>query len=205
MAESESTRWEAIVLAAGAGRRFGGRKLTALFEGRPLIAGALDAAFAAPARGVILATDGDTDLVRIARDRAQALGRAADLRVVVVADAAEGMGASLRAAAQVLPDDAAGAFVFLGDMPRIPRAVPRALASAMDGALDGSIDLAAPCFEGRRGHPVLFGRVHFAALRALSGDVGAQAVLAEAGPRLALVDSPDAGVLFDVDRPEDLA
>ena len=201
MAGSESTRLEAIVLAAGAGRRFGGRKLTAIFEGRPLIAGALDAAFVAPARGVILATDGDPDLAAIARDHARALGRADDLRVLVVAEAAEGLGASLRTAIGALSADAEGAFVFLGDMPRVPPDVPRALARA----LEEGFDLAAPRFGDRRGHPVLFGRAHFPALRTLGGDVGAQSVLARAGERLRLVDSPDAGVLFDVDRREDLA
>lgn len=200
MAGSESTRLEAIVLAAGAGRRFGGRKLIALFEGRPLIVGALDAAFAAPVRGVVLATNGDPELTAIARDHARRLDRLSDLRVIVVTEAAEGMGASLAAAAAALPDDADGAFVFLGDMPRIPAEVPARLAAA----LAGDVDLAAPRFQGRRGHPVLFGRGHFAALRALKGDVGAQNVLATAGTRLVLVDSPDAGVLFDVDRREDL-
>jgi len=200
MAGSESTRLEAIVLAAGAGRRFGGRKLTALFEGRPLIAGALDAAFAAPVRGVILATDGDPDLAAVGRDHARSLDRLADLQVIVVAEATEGMGASLAAAAAALPEDADGAFVFLGDMPRVPAVVPARLAAA----LAGEVDLAAPRFQGRRGHPVLFGRGHFAALQALGGDVGAQNLLAAAGSRLVLVDSPDAGVLFDVDRREDL-
>jgi molybdenum cofactor cytidylyltransferase len=193
-------RLEAVVLAAGAGRRFGGRKLTAIFEGRPLITGALDAAFAAPARGVVLATDGDPELAGIAQDHARALGRESDLRVVAVTRAAEGMGASLRAAIQALPVDAAGAFVFLGDMPRVPASVPRALAAA----LDETHDVAAPRFDGRRGHPVLFGRAYFPALRALGGDLGAQSVLTGAGSRVALIDSPDAGVLFDVDRPEDL-
>jgi len=201
MAGSESTRLEAIVLAAGAGRRFGGGKLTARFAGRPLIAGALDAAFAAPARGVILATDGDPALAMIARAHARALGREGDLRVIVVAEAAEGMGASLRAAVAALPADAEGAFVFLGDMPRVPPEVPRALALA----LDEDRDLAAPRAGGRRGHPVLFGRAYFPALRALTGDVGAQQVLAQAGARLALIDTADDGVLFDVDRREDLA
>lgn len=200
MAGSESTRLEAIILAAGAGRRFGGRKLSALFEGRPLIAGALDAAFDAPARSVILATDGDPDLADIARDHARGLDRESDLRVVVVANAAEGMGASLAAAAAALPTDADGAFVFLGDMPRIPAG----LAANLAAALVGEVDLVAPRFSGRRGHPVLFGRGHFAALKALRGDVGAQNLLAEAGSRLVLVDSPDAGVLFDVDRRGDL-
>lgn len=201
MAESESMRLEAIVLAAGAGRRFGGRKLLAPFEGRPLIAGALDAAFGAPVRGVTVATDGDLELTTIVLDHVRTLGRESELKMVIVGDAAEGLGASLRSAVAALPADTEAAFVFLGDMPRIPREVPHALARA----LDEGCDLAAPRFGERRGHPVLFGRSYFAALRTLTGDVGAQRLLEKAGARLVLVDSFDAGVLFDVDRREDLA
>jgi molybdenum cofactor cytidylyltransferase len=201
MAESESTRLEAIVLAAGAGRRFGGRKLLAPFEGRPLITGALDAAFAAPVRQVRLAIDDDVELSTIAGDHARSLGRGRDLSVIAVEGAAEGMGASLRTAVAALPSDTTGVFVFLGDMPRVPPGLAQALAKA----LTNRFDLAAPRFEGRRGHPVLFGRAWFPALLGLTGDAGARDLLARGGERLALVDTPDSGVLFDVDRPEDLA
>lgn len=201
MAESESTRLEAIVLAAGAGRRFGGRKMLAPFEGRPLIAGALDAAFAAPVRRVRLVTDGDPELAAIVGDHALDLGRPDDLEVVVARDAAEGMGASLREAVASLPAETDGAFVFLGDMPRIPVG----LAASLAEVLAKGFDLAAPCFEGQRGHPVLFGRACFPTLRRLAGDEGARSLLSAAGERLALVETSDPGILFDVDRREDLA
>jgi molybdenum cofactor cytidylyltransferase len=190
---------EAIVLAAGAGRRFGGRKLLAPFEGRPLILGALDAAFNAPARTIILAVADDAELRSVAMDHARRRDRIEDLRLMVAADAGEGLGGSLRNAASALPDDTEGVFVFLGDMPCIPPAAPLALARAFDGPGD----LIAPRQEGRRGHPVLFGADWFPALRASSGDVGAQALLAEAGDRLRHVEG-FSGVLFDVDRPADL-
>jgi molybdenum cofactor cytidylyltransferase len=118
----------------------------------------------------------------------------------VATDAAEGMGASLRAAIVALSPGSEGVFVFLGDMPR----VPPGLAQDLIRSLTPGVDAVAPRFEGRRGHPVLFGKACFSALRSLSGDLGAREVLAAMGERLALVDSPDAGVLFDVDRPEDL-
>lgn len=209
MAERKSARCDAVVLAAGAGRRFagqgarssGGRKLLAPFEGRPLIAGALDAAFAAPARRVLLVTAGDPDLAAIAIDHAEALGRRDDLDIVVAIDAAEGMGASLRTAVGALPPDGEAVFVFLGDMPR----TPPGLASALLDALTPDFDAVAPRFGERRGHPVLFGRACFPALRRLGGDVGARQVLIAIGERLALVECSDPGVLFDVDRPRDLA
>ena len=85
-------------------------------------------------------------------------------------------------------------------MPRIPQNAAAMLADAFaNGAL-----AAAPTFGGRRGHPVLFSASLFPALLALSGDRGAASVLAGLGEDLALVPAADDGVLFDVDRPEDL-
>jgi len=52
---------------------------------------------------------------------------------------------------------------------------------------------------------VLLGRSLFPQLLALTGDAGARGVLQALGDRLALVEAPDDGVLFDVDTPADLA
>ena len=53
---TEAPEFEAVVLAAGAGRRFGGGKLLAPWAGGALLDGALAAALAAPARRVIVVT-----------------------------------------------------------------------------------------------------------------------------------------------------
>ena len=50
---------DAVVLAAGAAARFGGGKLLAPWRGGLLIEAALDAAFAAPVRSVVLVTGAD--------------------------------------------------------------------------------------------------------------------------------------------------
>jgi molybdenum cofactor cytidylyltransferase len=85
-------------------------------------------------------------------------------------------------------------------MPRIPVTV----LSAMAEALAAGAQAAAPVFAGRRGHPVLIGRTLFSDVLALEGDRGAGALLARLGDALAAAPAPDDGVLFDVDRPEDL-
>lgn len=186
---------EAIVLAAGSGSRFGGRKLLAPWGAGVLLQGALAAAHAAPVRAVTVVTGAD------AEDVAAVVG-AFDptIRLVHAPDHAEGMGASLRAGIASLPADTAGAFIFLGDMPRVPHAVLPRLAEA----LATGAPAAAPVFDGRRGNPVLIGRGLFPRLLALSGDTGARAVLQGLGDRLAVIEAPDDGVLFDVDAPDQL-
>ncbi|MDB5431284.1 MAG: conserved uncharacterized MobA-related protein [Caulobacter sp.] len=197
---ANNTRLEAIVLAAGAGSRFGGGKLLAPWRGGVLLDGALSAAFAAPVRTVTVVTGADAERVQAAaRAFADKAGETARLRVVHAPEHAEGMGASLRTGVGALPDDTEGAFVFLGDMPSVPSGLANALAAALKDAA------VAPVFEGAKGHPVLFARSLFPALVALSGDRGAKAILNDLGDGLALVASPDAGILWDVDTPADLA
>jgi molybdenum cofactor cytidylyltransferase len=186
---------EAVVLAAGSGTRFGGGKLLAAWDAGVLLEGALTAAFAAPARSVTVVIGADADAVAAA-------ARAFDPRALIVhaADHAEGMAASLRAGIASLPPDADGVFVFLGDMPRVPTTLLGRMAEAL---LDGALAVA-PVFQGRRGNPVLLDRTLFPQLLALTGDAGARGVLQSLGERLVLVESPDDGVLFDVDKPSDL-
>lgn len=185
----------ALVLAAGSATRFGGGKLCAPYAGRPLLHHALAAAFAAPVGSVTVVTGADAEAVA-----ACARAFSDDVRLTHAADHAEGMAASLRAGIAALPEGAHAAFVFLGDMPRVPHAVLGPLAQAVaDGA-----PAAAPVFGGRRGNPVVLGKDVFAAVSALSGDVGARPILQRLGARLALVEAPDDGILFDVDEPSDL-
>jgi molybdenum cofactor cytidylyltransferase len=195
-------RFEALVLAAGSGSRFGGGKLLAPFAGGVLLDGALAAAFAAPARTVTVVTGADADTVAAsAQAFAERIGQSARLSVVHAPQHAEGMGASLRTGVASLTSDAQGVFVFLGDMPRVPPVVLPWLAKAVAAGASA----AAPVFQGRRGNPVLLGATLFPDILALQGDTGARAVLQDLGERLALVEAPDDGVLFDVDRPGDLA
>ena len=187
--------FQALVLAAGSATRFGGRKLLADWNGAPLLHAALAVARAAPVEGVTVVTGSDAAEI-------EACVTAFDpaIRRVHAPDHGQGMAASLRAGVAALPADTQGVFVFLGDMPRVPRTVFAAMAEAVrDGAL-----AAAPAFRGRRGNPVVLSREVFAAVAALSGDTGARDLLNDLGARLVLVESPDDGVLFDVDVPGDL-
>jgi len=197
----EGCDFEALVLAAGAGSRFGGGKLLAPWRGGLVLHGALAAAFAAPVRGVTVVWGADRRVPDAALAWAQAQGQTGRLRLAQAERCAEGLSASLKAGLAALPAGCAGTFLFLGDMPRIPPLVLQPLANAVRAGAPA----AAPFFQGRRGHPVLLGQGLFAEVADLVGDRGAGRLLDRLGAAVAGVPAPDDGVLYDIDRPEDLA
>ena len=193
--DPDAGAYHAVVLAAGAGTRFGGGKLRAEWRGKPLIRWAVEAACASPAGSVAVVTGADPAVPEAAR-----CDCTAPLVVVGAMDWAEGLSASLRAGFSSAPINARGVFVFLGDMPRTPHDMGRRLCEA----LAGGARAAAPVCGGRRGHPVLIGPGLADQVARLTGDTGLNAVLDELGPALALVETDDDGVLFDVDTPDAL-
>ncbi len=183
----------ALILAAGQSRRFGGGKLRAPWNGRPLILWALEAALAAPVSEVILVWGGDPLILPL-------LPPDPRLRTVHCENHLDGMGASLAAGLKAIDPKSVGAYVFLGDMPRVPTLLMKTMAKA----LEGQVLAIAPQFDKRRGHPVLLSAALFPKLLTLNGDQGAGAVLKTLDEGLIFVLAPDDGCLFDIDRPDDL-
>jgi nicotine blue oxidoreductase len=178
-----------LVLAAGAGRRMGGRPKALL----PYRGGLL----AEHAAGVL--ADGGCEPVVVVLGAAEAELRGPRVRVVRNPDWASGMGSSLRVGLAELPEDAAAVVVSLVDMPGVTGAAVRRLVRAFRG---GS-GLAAAAYGGRRGHPVLFAREHWAGIAgAARGDAGARAYLAARPAELTLVECGDVASGEDVDTPE---
>jgi molybdenum cofactor cytidylyltransferase len=64
-------------------------------------------------------------------------------------------------------------------------------------------DIAVPTYQGRRGNPVAFSRIHLSRLLQLSGDQGARSLL-KAFPVIE-VDVDDAAIGRDIDFEADLA
>ena len=185
--------FHAIVLAAGSGSRFGGGKLMTPWRGGVLIDGALAAARAAPVRDVRVVTGADPAV-------AAHVAGLPDVIMVASPDHALGLSRSLRAGIASLPADAAGALIFLGDMPLIPHAVLAPLVEALAKGAPAAV----PVWQGREGHPAALSAGLFARVLGLDGDRGARAVLEALGEQLILIGAPDAGILLDVDRSTDV-
>lgn len=182
----------AILLAAGAGKRFGGEKLL-----HPLEDGVAIAAHAA--RNLLAATPDVIAVVRWGDFPLYDMLEQEGCQVTMFRDAARGMGASL--AHGVGQARGAGGWVIaLADMPRIaPDTIRRIIAALEEGAL-----IAAPVCQGQRGHPVGFGAKLRDELLALDGDQGARAVMERHRADLRLIECEDPGALYDIDRKSDL-
>jgi CTP:molybdopterin cytidylyltransferase MocA len=185
-------RIASIVLAAGAGLRFGGGKQLAPLRGKPLLAHALAAAAAGPADAIFLVLGAEAETIEGALDLGTTI-------VVRCEDWERGPGASLRAGIEALPEDVATALVTLGDEPFIS---PQASRRLLEARRPGLRALRAT-YGDRPGHPVLIERELFPALRAIQSTARPAELLRDAG--IATVACDDLGHPADVDTPEQLA
>ena len=175
-----------LLLAAGAGERFGGPKALARdADGTSWLLRSVVAL--APCSRVVVVLGAEAEraaaLLPMSVDRVRA------------DDWAEGMGASLRAGLGALdPADQVAALVSLVDLPDVDsRVVGRVLAAALGPGV-----LARASYAGVPGHPVLIGSEHWAeVMQDATGDRGARDFLA--GREVTLVECGDLATGADVD------
>lgn len=180
-----------ILLAAGAGSRFGGGKLLHPLEGVAI--------GVRSARNLLQSGLPLTAVVRSRSDDLVKLLQAEGVMVTVCPNAVEGMGASL-AHAITQTQDASGWVVALADMPRI---LPETIRQVVDAMRAGAL-IAAPSYRGERGHPVGFCAALRDELLACGGDEGARAVIKRHHAEIEWIATDDQGVIIDIDRKEDI-
>ncbi|MBO0828291.1 MAG: nucleotidyltransferase family protein [Streptosporangiales bacterium] len=174
-----------LVLAAGAGRRFGGPKALARIDGVRLVD-----------RMVAVARDGGCRPVVVV-EGAASLAPVSGARVVHADDWAEGMGASLRTGLAALPDDAGACVVLLVDTPWLTGAAVRHVLAGRPGR-----GARVAVYEGRRAHPVVLARAVWPEVARLAvGDEGARAWMRAHPDEVTEVDCTGLADPTDVDVP----
>lgn len=186
-----------VLLAAGGGRRLGGRPKALLeHRGRPLVEHAVRALRNGGCGPVHVVLGAAADEVRARADLSACA-------VAVNPSWEEGMGSSLRAGLSSLAGtDADAALVLLVDQPGIgAEAVAR-----VRSAYRSRATLAAAAYEGVRGHPVLFGADLWADISTGAvGDQGARTYLRAHRDAITLVECSDVAQAYDIDTAADLA
>ena len=195
-APSRATRLHAlaaVIVGAGAGRRFGGPKAAArLSDGRRFVDVIAAIAHAAGLDPIVVVLP--PGVPPPAPDRAQ-------IRTVVNANSASEQIDSVRLGlAQLANAAVSAAVVWPVDH---PFARLESVLAVMDAERRHGASIVIPVFEGRRGHPTLFHRDVWRELM-VAGAEGARAVVRRDRARVHEVDVGDAGVRLGITTREDL-
>lgn len=182
-----------LILAAGLGRRFGGRKLLAGLDGRPILQFCLDLAQAAGLHPVAVVVGPDApafDTVLVWQDEIR----------VVNPQPQDGMSSSLLLGLTSLAQtDARSVLVLLGDQPRLTL---EQVAVVLDAPEDLARPIVVPRYAGVPGNPVLLERAAWPLARELTGDVGMSQLFRSRPELVRYIDVP--GQNPDVDTRDDL-
>ena len=179
-----------LILAAGKGSRFGGRKQLADLDGRPLLEHAILAMTASPVGrvAVVLGAGAESVIARVDFHGAEP---------ILCERWEEGQSASLACGLAELPGCEA-VVVTLGDLPHLStNAIRRVIAARGEG-----IEAVRATYSGAPGHPVLLERELVERMRDVTGDHGARNLLLSVSPREVPCD--DLGGGEDVDTPAQL-
>jgi molybdenum cofactor cytidylyltransferase len=186
----------AVVLAAGRAQRYGGDKLLAELDGRPLLQHVLDAAALAGLRPVIVVLPAHGERLQAA------ISWRHEQRVINPTPAA-GLSSSLRLGLEALQgrlDPPDRAVILLGDQPRLSRAQ---LAILLAHPPDERRPIVVPRYDdGRPGNPVLLERAAWSLAAGLTGDRGMSQLFTGRPELVRFADVP--GLNPDVDTPADL-
>ena len=180
-----------VLLASGAGRRFGGNKLLAPVEGVPLCRRAMAALAGAGLDRLALCSPYPEVLE---------LGAALGFAPMFNPRAAEGVSASIRLGLSAM-DGMDGALFSVCDQPWL---TTESIIRLKNAFLESKAAVCALAWKGKRGNPAIFPADLFGELAALTGDTGGGAVIRAHPDRLRLVEAASPRELLDVDTPEDL-
>jgi nicotine blue oxidoreductase len=184
-----------VLLAAGAGSRFGGPKALASLGGEPLLARAARTLLAAGCRPVVVVLGAAASEVRRTVDLS-------GVEVTVNDGWEQGISTSLRAGLEALRGRAPAAVVALADQPLVTPEVVRRLVAAWR---PGGAEAVVACYGGAWQNPVLFdASVWDEVAASVHGDEGAKVWLRANPERVVGVECGDAGSAADVDLPGDL-
>lgn len=181
----------AVLMASGAGRRFGSNKLLAQVEGTPLISRVLSAVPAALFSKAVVCSPYPEILE---------LAAAEGYLPLYNKDGAEGISASIRLGLSHM-GGMDGVLFCVCDQPFL---TTESIINLLNSFRLSKNTIHALSWRGTRGNPVLFPRSLFPALSALTGDTGGGAVIRAHPQLLTPVEVTSPRELQDVDTPADL-
>lgn len=183
-----------LVLAAGLSQRMGTPKQLLPFGPKTILQTVVDVLLALDLQDVIVVLGHEAERVR------DSLGNR-DITCCYNENYKEGMFSSVLCGVHAIPKTADAMVMALGDQPHIEARVGRRV---VDAYQRGSSGIVIPTWDGKRGHPALVDLKRYRdKIVSLSGENGLKPVMRGYGDDTLELQVDDAGILRDLDTPED--
>jgi molybdenum cofactor cytidylyltransferase len=184
----------ALVPAAGMSTRLGRNKLLLSFNGKPLVAHAVDTLLASAVGEIIVVLGHQADQVKAA------IGEKG-VRFVENRDYADGLSTSVRAGFAAITARTTAVMIYLADQPLLEPSEVNFLIHAFAGAA-GNKSIVVPFFRGQRGNPVIVSASYQSSVLAIAGDTGCRRVIKQNPDQVLTVEMETDHVVRDIDTME---
>ena len=186
----------AIVPAAGMSTRMGRNKLLLAFEGKALIAQAVDTLLESEVDEIIVVLGHEADKVK-----AELQGR--QVTIVENPNYGQGMSTSIRVGLGAVSSRARAIMIYLADQPLLEPDDVNRLIRAFAEAREHNKSIVVPFFRGKRGNPVILDASYKEAILEVVGEVGCKRVIKRNPDKVLVVEMETDHVIRDVDKVED--
>jgi len=187
----EKNKVASVILAGGGAKRMGYPKPLLMWKGKPILVHLIEASREAELCPILIISGAYHQDI-------QQVIRGFPVELIYNPDWENGQSTSVAAAIAALPAETEAAIFLLADQPFMPA---KLLTMLSDTFKHTHAAVIAPYVGKQRGNPLLFSREVFPELAQLTGDQGGRALLSKY--QITQVPWDDAGILFDVDTPED--
>jgi 4-nitrophenyl phosphatase len=191
-------RIAAVILAAGASKRFGQAKQLLDWQGTPMVTHIAEVARCAGLTPVIVVIGCQATEVSDALDS----GGLQQVRTVMNWQWEEGLSTSVRVGLSALPPETEAAIFLQCDQPLITADLLEALVAR---SRETGAAIVYPMHAGQRHSPALIARRFFRELAGVTGDEGGRSVIAAHPDAVASVEIADQDIVTDIDAPADYA
>lgn len=194
-----------ILLAAGAGRRWGGPKALAEIDGRSFLDIAVHTISRAELGWIAIVTGAESEKVRasltVPRMSRDTRFSRATLQWVHNPEWKAGRTGSLQRGLSALPDWAAGALIHQVDFPHVSAETFAALAGTFEFATDADDSIFLPVRQGRRGHPILIGKGIWPEIEAMGPEDPLHTIVHRDAARIREIAVDDEGIFKNLNTP----
>jgi len=185
----------AVILAAGASKRFGRNKLLEMINGKPMIRWVVESALNSMVDEVIV-------VLGFEAERVAETIKDLPCKIVVNENYKEGMSSSVKCGLRNTMNKSMAILVIPGDCPLIRS---EDMNKVINRYLESRKPIVIATHKGKRGHPILISREIFEEVLRISEEgMGLKEVIKKHEGEIAYAETENEGVTIDIDSPEDL-